>query len=93
MKKLLFAAAAIACNSSAFAAGIDSRAYTCSAVHALIERQGFVFIGNPDFQDFVVSDRMGCSGDQRVQVRSVPTSDNPECTVNYCIYVGGPGSG
>jgi hypothetical protein len=93
MKKLLLVAAAIACNSSAFAAGIDSRAYTCSALHALIEEQGFVFIGNPDFQDFVRSDRVGCSGDQRIQLRSVPTSDNPECTVNYCIYVGGGGGG
>jgi hypothetical protein len=93
MKRLLLLAAAIACNSPAFAAGIDSRAYSCSALHALIEEQGFVFIGNPDFQDFVVSRRVGCTGDQVIQLRSVPTSDNPECTVNYCIYVTGSGGG
>jgi hypothetical protein len=93
MKKFLLVLAATLCTSPASAAGIDSHAYTCSALRALIDQQGFVFIGNPDFQDFVVSDRVGCSGDQRVQVRSVPTSDNPACTVNYCIYVGGPGSG
>jgi hypothetical protein len=93
MRKLLLAVAAIACNSPAFAAGIDSHAYSCSALHALIEEQGFVFIGNLDFQDFVVSERVGCTGDQRIQVRSVPTSDNPECTVNYCIYVTSGGGG
>lgn len=92
-KLLLLAAAAIACSSSAFAAGIDSHAYTCSALHALIEQQGFVFIGNPDFEDFVRSVRVGCSGDQRIQVRSVPTSDNPECLVNYCTSIGGGGGG
>lgn len=95
MKKLfLIAAAAIAVNSPAFAAGIDSHAYTCSGLTALLAARGFVFIGNPDFQDFVVSEAFGCSGgSNRPQLRSVPTSDNPECPVEYCTPAGGGGGG
>ena len=81
---------------SAFAAGIDSRTYSCSALQNLITAQRFVFIGN--FQDFVVADVSYCSGGGSggavLQRRSVPTTDNPECLVNYCRNAGrGGGSG
>ncbi len=91
MRKLAAILAAIAFGFPAFAAGIDSRAYTCTALHALISAHGFVFIGNPDFQDFAVADVSQCSGGATIQLRSVPTSDNPECLVNYCIASRGGG--
>src|SRR5262249_47540202 len=89
MKKLAILAGAMAATSSAFAAGIDSRAYTCTGVQSLIAAQRFVFISQPTFGDFVVSDASLCSGADGggggIQVRSVPTQDNPECLVNYCV--------
>ena len=93
MNKLLFVLAATLCASPALAAGINSHAYSCGELHALVAARGFVFIGNPDFQDFVVSRAQGCGGDYYIQVRSVPTSDDPECPVNYCIPSNGPGGG
>ena len=93
MRSAAFFLAGMAFGSPAFAAGINSHAYSCPDLHALIARNGFVFIGNPDFQDFVVSDAMGCSDSDRPQPRSVPTSDNPQCLVNYCIPAGGAGMG
>jgi hypothetical protein len=72
-------------SSPAFSAGITSRNYTCATLHALIMARGFVFIGNPDFEDFVVANASYCSDGQIVQLRSVETSDNPDCPVNYCI--------
>jgi hypothetical protein len=93
MKTFPLVLAATLCAFPAFAAGIDSHAYSCSALHALIATKGFVFIGNPDFQDFVVSRAEGCSGDYYIQVRSVPTSDDAQCPVNYCIPANGPGGG
>jgi len=83
MKKLVIAAAVVAFGSSAFAAGIDSRAYTCAGLHALIAQQGFVYIGSP-FQDFAVADVYFCSGSNRLEPRSVATSDNPQCAIPYC---------
>jgi hypothetical protein len=83
MKKLVIAAAGIAFGSSAFAAGIASRAYTCASLHALIATQGFVYIGSP-FQGFAVSDVYFCSGGNRLEPRSVATSDNPQCAIPYC---------
>ena len=87
MHKLLLILVAIALGSPAFAAGIDARSYTCSGLQALVIANGFVFIGNPDFQDFVVANASYCGGAERVQVRSVATADRPECLVNYCIPV------
>jgi hypothetical protein len=87
MKTLALSVAITAFSASALAAGIDSRAYTCAGLHALVETNRFIFIGNPNFQDFVVSGPYYCGGGQYVQLRSVPTSDNPECTVNYCVSV------
>jgi hypothetical protein len=55
MKELILTLAITALSFSASAAGIDSRAYTCTALHALILTKGFVFINNPDFEDFVVA--------------------------------------
>jgi hypothetical protein len=80
-------------SSPAFAAGIDSHGYTCPALHALIQAKGFVFIGNPDFEDFVVANASYCSGGEIVQLRSVATSDRPECLVNYCVSVSSMGLG
>jgi hypothetical protein len=85
MKRLLLVLAAMAFGPAAFAAGIDSRAYSCSGLHALIAAQHFVFIGNPEFQDFAVANASFCHGPPRIQVRSVATSDNPQCPVNYCV--------
>jgi hypothetical protein len=94
VKRLASILAITTLSSSALAAGIDSRSYTCTALHALIQARGFVFIGNPDFEDFVVANASFCSGGNLPQVRSVATSDSPECPVNYCIAApGGPGSG
>ena len=70
---------------SATAAGIDSRIYRCADLHALIAARGFVFISEPAFGDFVVSGRYYCGGGDIVHLRSVPTVDNPECVVNYCV--------
>lgn len=83
MKKIVIAATAVAFGSPAVAAGIDSRAYTCDGLHALIAARGFVYIGIP-FQGYVVSGVNFCSGDERLEPRGVATSDNPACTVPYC---------
>jgi hypothetical protein len=73
-------------SSSAFAAGIDSRAYTCTGLQSLIAQHGFVFISQATFGDFAVANRSVCSGgDPVVERRSVATSDNPECIINYCV--------
>ena len=76
---------AVALSSSTFAAGIDSRVYTCANLQAMIVAQRFVFISQPAFGDFVVSNDNYCSGGDFIQLRSVPTTDNPECIVNYCV--------
>jgi hypothetical protein len=96
MKNLAALAALVAFSTSAFAAGVDSRTYTCADLHALIAANRYVFIGNPDFQDFVVADVSYCSGGayaSYIQLRSVPTRDNPECIVNYCLGGQPTGSG
>jgi hypothetical protein len=83
MKRFLIAAAVAVFGSSAFAAGIDSRAYTCGGLHTLVAQRGFVYIGIP-FQGFAVANAGFCSGSERLEARSVATSDNPQCTVPYC---------
>jgi hypothetical protein len=83
MKKFMIAAAVATLGSSAFAAGIDSRAHTCGDLHALIAQRGFVYIGIP-FQGFAVSGANFCSGNERLESRSVATSDNPQCPVPSC---------
>ena len=79
----MIAAAVAAFGSSASAAGINSRAYACSQLHALIAARGFVYIGIP-FQGFAVSGANFCSGGSRLEARSVATSDNPQCGIPYC---------
>lgn len=59
----------------------------------MIAANRFVFINNPDFGDFVVANASYCSGSTVVQLRSVPTSDNPQCIVNYCRGRSGGGGG
>ena len=54
-------------------------------LHGIIAQQGFVFIGQPVFGDFVVAGPGFCSGGEYVQLRTVPTVDTPQCPVNYCI--------
>ena len=75
-------------GSTAFAAGIDSRSYSCADLQRMVAARGFVFINNPNFEDFVVASASFCSGEGAgvvpLQRRSVPTTDNPECLVNYC---------
>jgi hypothetical protein len=64
---------------------VDSRAYTCSGLQSLIAAHGFVFISRATFGDFVVANRRYCSDGEVLELRSVATSDNPECLVNYCV--------
>jgi hypothetical protein len=67
-------------GSSSLAAGVSSHDYNCNDLHNLIMSQGFVFINNPHFLDFVVANISYCPGgiyDGRIQVRSVATRDNP----------------
>lgn len=78
------AGVALALVIPAYAAGIDSRAYTCSDLHSLIATQRFVFISQATFGDFVVSSAYYCGGGEIFEVRSVATRDLPECPVNYC---------
>jgi hypothetical protein len=84
MRRVALAIAAMAFGPSAFAAGIDSRAYTCPQLQALVVANRFVFINNPNFDDFVVADHSSCSFSNIIQRRTVPTIDTPECPVNYC---------
>jgi len=86
MKRLAVILGAMIVSTSAFAAGVDSWSYTCAALHALVTAQRFVFINNPNFEDFVVVDASYCGGggSALLQRRSVPTTDTPECLVNYC---------
>jgi len=71
-------------STSVSAAGIDSRSYKCGDLQNLIASKGFVFISAPAFGDFVVAGPYYCGGGEFVTLRSVPTLDRPECTVNYC---------
>jgi hypothetical protein len=84
MKQFALIAAAITFSFSAFAAGVDSRAYNCDGLHALVVANRFVFINYPSFMDFVVANGSYCSAGEMLGLRSVPTSDNSECLVNYC---------
>jgi hypothetical protein len=91
VKRLALTLGAMALSSSTLAAGIDSRTNTCDALHSMVAAQHFVFINNPDFEDFIVADVSYCGGggSAQIQVRSVPTTDNSECLVNYCRIVDG----
>jgi hypothetical protein len=84
MKRVALALAVMALGPSAFAAGIDSRAFSCFQLQGLIATYRFVFINNPNFGDFAVADHSQCSFSDIVIRRTVPTTDNPECIVNYC---------
>jgi hypothetical protein len=84
MKRSVLIVALALVSSSAFAAGVDSRAYTCDGLHGLVVANRFVFINYPSFMDFVVANGSYCSAGEMLGLRSVPTSDNPECLVNYC---------
>ena len=84
MKRSALIIAAMTFSSSAFAAGVDSRAYTCDGLHALVGANRFIFINYPSFMDFVVANGSYCSSGEVIQLRSVPTSDNPQCLVNRC---------
>jgi hypothetical protein len=101
IKRLALLLGTIAVSSTAFAAGIDSRTYTCADLHSLIVAKRFVFINNPTFEDFVVANASYCAGGEggsaQLKLRSVPTTDSPECLVNYCASApnmsGGMGGG
>ena len=84
MNRFALILCAMTLSSSVFAAGVDSRAYTCDGLHALVAANRFVFINYPSFMDFVVANGSYCSAGEMLGLRSVPTSDNPECLVNYC---------
>jgi hypothetical protein len=72
-------------GSPASAAGVDSRSYSCAGLQALVRQHGFVFLNNPDFEDFVVAGQEQCGSATIVQWGSVPATDNPQCLVNYCV--------
>jgi len=80
----LVVAAAATFAASAFAAGVDSRVYSCGGLQALIAANRFVFLNTPGFGDFVVVDRSFCSASDTIQRRTVATTDAAECPVNYC---------
>ena len=82
---LALAVAAMIPSLPALANGIDSRVVTCEGLHALIAQHGFVFISQATFGDFVVADRGFCVDADILELRSVATSDAPECPVNYCV--------
>jgi hypothetical protein len=84
MKRSVLIVALALVSSSAFAAGVDSRAYTCDGLHALVAANRFVFVNYPSYMDFVVANGSYCSSGEIIQLRSVPTSDNPQCLVNRC---------
>jgi len=86
VKTLSLILGAMILSSSAFAAGIDSRTYACADLQALIGARRFIFINNPTFGDFAVADASVCGGGgaARLVLRSVLTTDRPECLVNYC---------
>ena len=90
---LALALGMMALGSSALAAGIDSRNYTCPELQRLILSNRFIFINNPNFEDFVVSNISYCSGSGILQLRTLPTKDQPECAVNYCLPPRSAGSG
>jgi hypothetical protein len=91
-RRMVLSLAALAFGSPAFAAGVASLGFSCGDLQALIAQHGFVFINNPDFEDFVVASRNFCGTSMHVQLRSVPTADRPECPVNYCVRPGGSGN-
>ena len=85
LKRIALILGAMALSSPAVSAGIDSRNYTCPELQRLILSNRFIFINNPNFEDFVVSNISYCSGSGILQLRTVPTTDLPECPVNYCL--------
>ena len=91
MQKFALIVAAMALSSSAFAVGIDSHAYNCAELQGVIAANRYVYVNNPSFRDFVVANASYCSSGEIIQLRSVPTRDNPECLVNYCRSRGGGG--
>ena len=96
LKSLAIILGAMALSSPAVAAGIDSRNYTCPELQRLILSNRFIFINNPNFEDFVVSNVSYCSGggiSGIIRLRTVPTKDLPECPVNYCLPAKGTTSG
>ena len=84
IKRLVLVVSAVALSCPAFAAGINSLTYTCADLQALIIARGYIYIGNPNFQDFVVANPSLCSGGEQRLLQSLPTTDRAECPVNYC---------
>jgi hypothetical protein len=73
-RSLLSVALALALfSSSARAAGVDSRVYTCDGLHALLGANRFVFINYPTFMEFVVDNGSYCSAGEMIGLRSAPT--------------------
>ena len=84
IRKLALVVAAMLLNFPALAAGINSTAYTCPTLQALILARGYIFIGNSTFQDFVVANASLCSGGEQALVYTLPTMDQAQCPVTYC---------
>ena len=47
--------------------------------------RGYIFINNSNFQDFVVANASLSGGGEQAVLLSVPTTDRPQCPVNYCV--------
>ena len=96
IKSLALVLSILALTPSAYAAGVDSRNYTCPELQRLILTNRFIFINNPNFEGFVVSNVSYCDGggiSGIIRLRTVPTKDLPECPVNYCLPAKGTTSG
>ena len=91
ISRLLAIVAAVALSFPAAASGIDSHAYSCAGLHALIAANRWIFINNPDFEDIVVADVKICSLADQFDLRSVPTTDTRECVVYHCLPLRRPG--
>jgi hypothetical protein len=81
---ILFLGTTLVLAGPAAAAGIDSHDYTCADLQGLIAAHRFVFLSNPDFQDFVVADQSECPAGGTLVWRTVPTRDRAECIVYWC---------
>ena len=91
IRRLVLILAAMALGLPVSANGVDSHAYNCAGLQALIAQSRWIFINNPDFEDTVVADARECSYGGYLEWRSVPTTDNPECIVFRCGKARGSG--
>jgi len=99
MKKIVLIAVASLCASSAMALPrYNSEALSCSAIHDKIAEDGAVVLqrpsgeaNGPEVYDRYVSSPAGCMEWGAATKASVPSSDDPNCKVQYCAALTGKG--